>query len=317
MDFLNDIKNRAKQDMKTIVLPEGGDARILEAARRIIEEKIANIIILGKPDKIDVPGAKVISLETNADQMAEELHELRKHKGMGFEKAKESLKNPLYYGSMLVKMGVVDGMAAGAAYSTSLVLRPVLQIVQTAPDSKFVSGFFIMIVDDKPYLFADCAINPNPTAEQLAEIAVCSGRMYEKLIGEKARVALLSYSTYGSAKGELVDKVRIATQLAQEAKPEMAIDGELQLDAAIVPEIAMRKGPKSPLGGNANVLVFPDLQAGNIGYKLVERMAKAKAFGPIMQGLSAPVNDLSRGCSVEDIVGVVAITCVQAQMNSK
>jgi len=246
-------------------------------------------------------------------------YELRKNKGMTEEKAKELMLDEVFFGMMMVKQGKADGLVSGAAHSTADTLRPALQILKTAPGTKLVSTFSVMVVPncefgaDGVFVFADCGLNQNPDSESLSEIAISTAKSFKQIIGREPRVAMLSYSTMGSAKAEEVDKVRIATELAKEKEPELAIDGEMQFDAAIIPEIAKSKAPNSKVAGKANTLVFPDLQAGNIGYKLVERLAKAEAYGPICQGMAKPVNDLSRGCKAEDIVGVTAITCVQAQ----
>lgn len=328
--FLDRIIERAKTDKKTIVLAEGEDIRTIRAAAQVLEKGIANIIILGDEAEMDKMAAGEglnISAATkinpakaeNLQKFAAELYELRKAKGMTEEQALETVKNNLYYGVMMVKLGLADGMVAGAVNSTSNVLRPCLQILKTAPGTKLVSAFFVMVVPDCEYgekgafIFADSGLNEDPDAEAVSEIAISSAKSFRTLIEAEPKVAMLSYSSYGSAKSPLVDKMQEATALAKEKAPELALDGELQLDAAIVPEIGKSKAPGSPIAGEANVLVFPDLNAGNIGYKLTQRLAKAEAYGPITQGIAKPVNDLSRGCSAEDIVGVVAITCVQAQ----
>ncbi|MBE7062476.1 MAG: phosphate acetyltransferase [Ruminococcaceae bacterium] len=328
--FLDRIIERAKTDKKTIVLAEGEDIRTIRAAAQVLEKGIANIIILGdevEMDKMAAGEGLNISAATkinpakaeNLQKFATELYELRKAKGMTEEQALETVKNNLYYGVMMVKLGFADGMVAGAVNSTSNVLRPCLQILKTAPGTKLVSAFFVMVVPDCEYgekgafIFADSGLNEDPDAEAVSEIAISSAKSFRTLIEAEPKVAMLSYSSYGSAKSPLVDKMQQATALAKEKAPELALDGELQLDAAIVPEIGQSKAPGSPIAGQANVLVFPDLNAGNIGYKLTQRLAKAEAYGPITQGIAKPVNDLSRGCSAEDIVGVVAITCVQAQ----
>lgn len=324
--FLDSIVARARADKKTIVLPEGNDERTLAAAERAIAENIADIIILGNEDEIRsskyaLDKARIIDPATYPEraQLAETLAELRKHKGVTLEKAQELLDDVLYFGVMLVKTGVADGMVSGACHATGDVLRPSLQILKTAPGVKLVSSFFIMIVPDCEYgengtlLFSDCGLEVQPDAEKLANIAVNSAASWKKLVGTEPRIALLSHSTYGSAKNDDAEKVVQATALAKELAPELALDGELQLDAALVPSVAASKAPTSPVAGKANVLIFPDLDAGNIGYKLVQRLAKAEAYGPITQGIAAPVNDLSRGCVADDIFGVIAITCVQAQ----
>ncbi len=328
--FLDRIIERAKTDKKTIVLAEGEDIRTIRAAAMVLEKGIANIIILGKEDDmvkmaseagVSIAGATLIDPEKaeNLKEFADGLYELRKSKGMTPEVALETVKNSLYYGVMMVKLGLADGMVAGAVNSTSNVLRPCLQILKTAPGTKLVSAFFVMVVPDCEYgengafIFADSGLNEDPDAEAVSEIAISSAKSFRTLLEAEPKVAMLSYSSYGSAKSHLVEKMQTATALAKEKAPELALDGELQLDAAIVPEIGKSKAPASPIAGQANVLVFPDLNAGNIGYKLTQRLAKAEAYGPITQGIAKPVNDLSRGCSAEDIVGVVAITCVQAQ----
>lgn len=324
--FLNDIINRAKSDKKTIVLPEGEDERTLAAAERVLREGVANLIILGDAEKIsesahDIKGARIIDPKRfdERDELANLLYEIRQHKGMTQEQASELITNELYLGVMLVKTGAADGMVSGACHSTGDVLRPSLQILKTAPGAKLVSSFFIMVVPDcdlgsnGTFLFSDCGLEVQPDAERLANIAISSASSFESLVGEKPIVALLSHSSHGSAKNDDASKVVEATRIAREIAPNLSLDGELQLDAAIVPEIGASKAPGSPVAGHANVLVFPDLDAGNIGYKLVQRLAKAEAYGPITQGIAAPVNDLSRGCDADDIFGVIAITSVQAQ----
>lgn len=328
MAFMDSIFDRARADKKTIVLPESYDIRTLEATAKILERGIADIILVGDEAKIkeaagdwDISGAVMINPETynRSEEMAETLYELRKNKGMTPEKAKATLENPLYFGVMLVKLGVADGMTAGAVNSSSNVLRPALQILKTAPGTKLVSAFFLMVVPDTDFgengafIFADSGLVENPNADELSEIALSSAKSFKQLVQADAKVAMLSYSTMGSAKSELTEKVIEATRLAQEKAPDLMIDGELQLDAAIVPSVAASKAPGSKVAGYANTLVFPDLNAGNIGYKLVQRLAKAEAYGPVTQGIAAPVNDLSRGCVADDIVGVAAITAVQAQ----
>ena len=324
--FLDSIIARAKADKKTIVLPEGDDPRTLEAAEMILAEGIADIIILGAPGEIaesgrSLEGARVIDPADfdKSDELAESLYEIRKHKGMTPEQAKSLVLDELYLGVMLVKSGMADGMVAGACHSTGDVLRPSLQILKTAPNAKLVSSFFIMCVPDcefgeqGTFLFSDCGLEVQPNAERLANIALSSAASFKSLVGAEPCVAMLSHSSYGSAKNDDSAKVVEATAIAKELAPDLALDGELQLDAAIVPEIGASKAPESSVAGKANVLVFPDLDAGNIGYKLVQRLAKAEAYGPVTQGIAAPVNDLSRGCCAADIFGVVAITCVQAQ----
>lgn len=324
--FLQSMIERAKADKQTIVLPEGNDERTLKAAQEILKLGAAALIILGDADEIgsagyDLTSAEIINPRTSTlrEELAEKLHEIRAAKGMTPEAALELMDDELYFGVMLVKTGRADGMVAGACHSTGNVLRPCLQILKTAPGAKLVSSFFIMVVPDcdlgekGTFLFSDCALEVQPDDEKLASIAVDSAKSWKALIGTEPQVALLSHSTQGSANNEDAGKIVHATALAKQMAPEIALDGELQLDAAIIPEIGASKAPESKVAGHANVLVFPDLDAGNIGYKLVQRLAKAEAYGPITQGIAAPVNDLSRGCSAEDIVGVVAITCVQAQ----
>jgi phosphate acetyltransferase len=270
---------------------------------------------------LDLSGIKIEDplKSDKTEEYSRIFYELRKSKGISLEQASEIMKNPLYFGVMMVKNGDADGMVAGAANSTADTLRPALQILKTAPGTKLVSAFFVMVVPDCEYgkdgtfIYADCGLVENPDAEQLSEIAIASAKSFKTLVQEEPKVAMLSYSSYGSAKSELTEKVITATKLAKEKAPDVAIDGELQGDAALVPAIAKTKAPESNVAGKANVLIFPDLNCGNIAYKLTERLAKAEAYGPITQGIAKPVNDLSRGCSAEDIVGVVAITAIQAQ----
>lgn len=326
--FIDGLKLKAKSDVKTIVLPEGEDIRTIRAAAMVKKEGYAKNILLGDPEKInaianeegiDIDGVEIINPELGNEEFASLFAELRKSKGVTIEDAREVVKDPLYYGVLMVKSGMVDGMVAGAVSSSANVIRPSLQILKTAPGTKLVSAFFIMNVPDCEYgeggtfVFGDSGLNQDPTAEELAEIAISSASSFKALVGAEPKVAMLSYSTYGSAKHPLVDKVCEATRLAKEKAPELSLDGELQLDAAIVASVGAQKAPDSEVAGKANVLIFPDLNAGNIGYKLVQRLAKAEAYGPILQGIAAPVNDLSRGCTAEDIAGVVAITAVQAQ----
>lgn len=330
MDLMKKIWDKAKSDRKKIVLAEGTEPRVIEAADKILKEGLADIVLLGeekeikakaKEKKCNIDKAEIINplLSPKLQQYADYFYELRKNKGMTPEKALESMKSVLYFGTMMVKLKDADGMVAGSINTTGDLLRPALQIIKTAPGISVVSSTFIMNVPNKQYgtdgiiLFADCAVNPNPDADQLASIAVSTARTAKMLAGIEPKVAMLSFSTKGSAKHELVDKVVEATQKAKEMAPELAIDGELQADAALVQKVADLKAPKSKVAGHANVLVFPDLQAGNIGYKLVQRLGGAEAIGPVSQGFAKPVNDLSRGCSFNDIVNVVAITSVQAQ----
>ncbi len=322
-EFLDRMKAAAKSNKKTIVLPEGEDPRTIEAAKKIVEEDLANLIILGDPAAIDVPGVTVIDPRTAEKKQAyaEKFAELRAKKGVTLPEALEQMNDATYFGTMMVKMGDADGLVSGACHSTANTLRPALQILKTAPGTKLVSAFFIMCTKspefgaDGTLLFADCGLDINPNADELSEIALASAESWKAFMpGEEPKVAMLSFSTMGSAKGDVPTKVQEAVKLANEKNPELALDGDLQLDAALVQSVADLKAPQSKVAGNANILVFPDLEAGNIGYKLVQRFGGAEAYGPVLQGIAKPVNDLSRGCSADDIVGVVAITAVQAQM---
>ncbi len=332
MSFIEEMKKKASTSIKTIVLPEATDIRIIEAASIIKKEGFANIILLGNKEEIkkiaidnsiDISNIEVINPidSQKYEEYVNSFYELRKLKGIDYYKAKEIIKNPVYFGMMMVKMGDCDGLVSGAIHSTADTLRPALQILKTSQNTKLVSAFFVMVVPNCTYgengtfVFSDCGLNPNPNAEELSEIAISSAKSFEQLTGKKANVAMLSFSTYGSAKSDSTEKVIEATNLVKEKMPNITIDGELQLDAAIIPEIANNKAPGSAVQGNANTLIFPNLDAGNIGYKLTQRLAKAEAYGPLCQGIAKPVNDLSRGCSSLDIVGVVAITAVQAQIN--
>jgi phosphate acetyltransferase len=332
MSFLEAVKQRAKSQIKTVVLPESTEPRTLKAVHQILAEGLAKIILIGNKAEIEkvaaTEGAEISAATiiepanySQMDSLAEKLYELRKAKGLTLEEAKRTLsENAAALGVMLVKENLADGMVAGAVFSTADVLRPSLQILKTAPGVTAVSSFFVMIVPDCEYgnngafLFSDCGLVQNPNAEELAAIAMSSANSYRALFGEEPIVALLSHSTMGSAKHADVSKVQEAAKILKEKAPELKADGEFQLDAAIVPSIGASKAPGNSVAGKANVLIFPDLDSGNIAYKLVERLAKAKAYGPITQGIAKPVNDLSRGCSADDIVGVVAITAVQAQI---
>lgn len=334
-DFINSVFERASKNIKTIVLPELDDDRVIRAATWSLRDNIANIIMVGDEKKVTERAKKLrvdISdivfvdplTDPRFDEYKERLVELRSHKGMTPEKADEILKsNYLTYGIMMVKQGVADGMVAGACHATADTLRPALQILRTAPGVEMVSGFFIMCVPDcdmgekGTFVFADCGLNQDPNAEELAVIAKTSAESFKALVGAQPKVAMLSHSTKGSAKHALVDKVVNAVNIAHDRFPGLILDGELQLDAALVPEVAESKAPDSYVAGHANVLIFPNLDAGNIGYKLVQRLGKANAYGPLLQGLSRPVNDLSRGCDSHDVEGVIAITAVQAQLAAK
>ena len=328
MALIDKIMARAKADVKRIVLPEGEEIRNVQAAAKIAASGIAQVVMLGDPSKTrevangaSLEGVEIINPLTSdkAAAYAEALYEIRKAKGMTLEEAEKLVKDPMYYGVMMVKMGDADGLVSGAIHSTGAMLKPALQIIKAKKGMKTVSSCFLMECKDKSFgqdgvmIFADCAVIPCPTAEELANIALGAADSARALAGMEPKVAMLSFSTKGSAKHDLVTKVQEATALAHELAPELQLDGELQLDAALVPEVGQLKSPGSAVAGHANTLVFPDLQAGNIGYKLVQRLAGAEAYGPVLQGIAKPCNDLSRGCSVDDIVATVAITAVQAQ----
>ena len=330
MAFIDQIKERARTEIKTIVLPEATDVRILEAAQIVKNEGYAKVVLIGDEEKvteiakdkgIDIGETKIVNplKSEKTEEYAKALYELRKAKGMTEEQAHQLVLDPVYFGMMMVKLNEADGLVSGAAHSTSDTLRPALQILKTAPGTKLVSAFFVMVVPNCEYgsngtfIFADSGLNEEPDSDKLSEIAISSSKSFKQLVDEEPKVAMLSYSTYGSAHSASTEKVIEATKLVKEKAPDLLVDGELQLDAAIVPEVAEFKAKGSPLKGQANVLVFPDLGAGNIGYKLTQRLAKAEAYGPLCQGIAKPVNDLSRGCSAQDIAGVVAITAVQAQ----
>ena len=329
MTVIEKIIQKVKKNKKTIILPESMDERVLKAANKIIKEDIANIILIGDKESVekknkDINLTKVTFINPKNCSLTnifiDKLFELRKEKGMTKEEAKKLLtEDYMYFACMLVKEGMADGVVSGACHSSSNTLRPALQIIKTKKDCKLVSAFFFMEVpncnygEDGAFVFADCGLVQDPNSEELAYIAKSSSESFELLTGKKSKIAMLSHSSKGSAKHELVDKVVDSVKIANKKFPELQLDGELQLDAAIVPEIGKSKAPDSKIAGKANTLIFPNLDAGNIGYKLVERLGKAKAYGPITQGIAAPINDLSRGCSVDDIVGVVAITALQAQ----
>ena len=330
MSFVETMKEKARQNIKTILLPESEDVRVIQAAADVEEEGFAKAVLIGNEENV-----KQIALDNNIDvskvtiinplksekfgEYSNKFYELRKAKGMTPEKAKEIMKEPIYFGTMMVKVGDADGIVSGACHPTAHTLRPALQILKTAPGTKLASAFFLMVTkcpeygEDGVFIFADSGMNEYPDADGLSEIAISSAKSFKQLVGKEPRVAMLSYSTYGSASSPLTEKVIEATRILKEKAPDLLCDGELQLDAAIIPEVAERKAPGSPKAGKANVLIFPDLDAGNIGYKLVQRFGRAEAYGPLCQGIAKAVNDLSRGCSSDDIVGVVAITSVQAQ----
>ena len=330
MKLLQEIKERAQSNPQRIVLPEGDEPRTLEAANTVIKDKVANIILLGNPEKIlalaaekgfeYIKQATIIDPDNNPEleKYAEMLCEIRKKKGITIEDARKKAKDPLYLGCLMIKAGAADGELAGARNATGDVLRPALQIVRTKPGMTCVSGALMLFSKAKEFgedgmiMVADVAVMPNPTAAELAQIAVATGHTMRAIAGKEPRIAMLSFSTKGSAKHELVDKVTEATRLAKEMEPDMMIDGELQADAALVPSVGEFKAPGSKVAGHANTLVFPSLEVGNIGYKMVQRLGGAEAIGPVLQGMAAPINDLSRGCSVSDIEMMIAITCNQA-----
>ncbi|MBR2835414.1 MAG: phosphate acetyltransferase [Coriobacteriales bacterium] len=319
--FIDTIIRLAQTNKQTIVLPEGNDERTIVAAREATQRGIANIVVLGDIDASELPGVKVINHKTSPerDRYAQDLVEIRKKKGLTLDEAYALLDNELYYGVMMVKEGDADGMTSGACHATGDVLRPALQILKTAPGASIVSSFFEITIPACPYgengtfFFADCGLNTYPDAQGLAEIAIQTAQSWKSLMGTDPRVAMLSYSSYGSAKDDHTQLVREATRIVHERAPQLLCDGELQFDAAVVPSVAASKAPGSPVAGSANVLVFPNLDAGNIGYKIAQRLGMGEAIGPVLQGVAAPVNDLSRGCSASDIVGMIALTAVQAR----
>ena len=330
MALIDKIMEKARGDVKHIVLPEGEEQRNVQAAAKIVSQGLATLTMLGDPDKVqavasqtgtDLSGIEIVNpaASPKAEAYAQALYEIRKAKGMTVEEARKLVADPMYYGVMMVKMGDADGLVSGAIHSTGDMLRPALQIIKAKPGMKTVSSCFLMECPDKSFgqdgvmIFADCAVIPCPTAQELANIALGAADSARALAGMEPKVAMLSFSTKGSAKHDLVTKVQEATRIAQEMDPQLQLDGELQVDAALVEAVGQLKSPGSKVAGHANTLVFPDLQAGNIGYKLVQRLAGAQAYGPVLQGIAKPCNDLSRGCSVDDIVATVAITAVQAQ----
>jgi phosphate acetyltransferase len=332
MDVLKNFKEKAAANKKRIVFPEGNDERIIRAAKKVVEENLAEVIILGDENQIskdaaqygvNLEGVEIINPRSNdyIEEFTEVFYELRKHKNISIEDAVKNIIDPLYFGTMMIYTDRADGMVAGAANATGNVLRPAFQIVKTKEGISTVSSAIIVVLKDKSFgeegvfVFSDCAVNPAPNSQQLAEIAIATADTTKSLLEFEPKVAMLSFSTMGSAKHENVEKVQKAVEIAHKNAPELILDGELQLDAAIVESVSKRKAPDSKLNGDANVLIFPDLQSGNIGYKLVQRLAGADAVGPILQGLAAPINDLSRGCSVDDVVNLTAITVVQAQNN--
>ncbi|OFX18088.1 MAG: phosphate acetyltransferase [Armatimonadetes bacterium RBG_16_58_9] len=328
-NVMETVYARARAARKRIVLPEAGDARTVMAARKIIEQQLAEIVLVSPEEKIaqavassgaDISGCAVIDPETSPrrKEYAQKYYELRKHKGITEEEAYQAVSDPLYFGCMMVYYGDADGQVSGATHSTADTVRPALRIIKTAPDCRIASSSLVMIVPDCEYgengvfIYADCGLVIDPNAEELAEIAIQSAKTMRSLLGFEPRVAMLCFSTKGSASDPIADKVIEATRVAKERRPDLLLDGEMQADAALVDWIGKKKAPGSPVAGRANVLIFPDINAGNICCKLTERLAKAEAYGPVLQGLARPVNDLSRGCDADDIVNVVAITAVQA-----
>ena len=324
LELLNEIKSKAGQRKKTVVLPESHDDRVLYAAEKLVKENVASVITLGNEQKIrdkaaelkiDLQGVRIIDpvkSEKNSD-FSNIFFNLRKHKGLTIEQARETMNKDLFFGAMMVREGMADGFVAGSTASTGDVLRAAIQCVGMPEGISIVSSFFLMIFPEKTYSFADCAVVPNPDAAQLADIAISTAENHKKLTGEEPYVAMLSFSTKGSAKHELVDKVLDALKIVKEKRPNLKVDGELQFDAAVIDSIGKRKAPGSEVAGRANVLVFPDLQAGNISYKIAQRLGGAEAVGPVVQGLKKPLFDLSRGCSVDDIVNTSAIACLMAE----
>ncbi|GAB4186813.1 MAG: phosphate acetyltransferase [Calditrichia bacterium] len=325
MQIVDRIREEAKKNIKTIVLPEGDEERTLKAAGYLAQHRLVNPVLLGDKSRIiteaqktgvDLTGIEIIDPNEYPDieEFASDYYELRKHKGMTIEQAREIIRNTLYFGAMLVRKGIADGAVAGAVNTTGDVMRASIQIVGLAPNINVVSSSFLMVMPDETVLtFGDCAVIPDPNEEQLASIAISSAHTHKMLVGTDPKVAMLSFSTKGSAKHPLVDKVVKATELVKEKSPELLVDGELQFDAAYVEKVGAKKAPGSPVAGKANVFIFPDLNAGNIGYKMVQRLAGAEAVGPVIQGLAKPYNDLSRGCSVDDIISVACICSLLAK----
>ncbi len=329
MNFIESLREKAIKVQKTIVLPEGTEPRTLKATQIILEKKIAKPILIGNPDKIaaaakelgvKIDGARIVDPVNSEyyEDFVNTFYEMRKAKGVDMDKARKMMADEVYFATMMVKKDVADGLVSGAIHSTGDTIRPALQIIKTKPGIKSVSSAFVMIVpncemgSNGMFLFGDCAVNPNPTSAELAESAILTAQTAKSFCDMDPKVALLSFSTYGSAKHEFVDKVVEAVKIVHETAPDLKADGEIQADAAMVASVGKTKCPNSPIAGQANVMIFPDLQSGNIGYKLVQRLAKAEAVGPFLQGIAKPVNDLSRGCSVDDIVNVVAATAIQA-----
>jgi phosphate acetyltransferase len=310
--IIEKIHSQAKNNLKKIVLPEGNDPNIVEAVKIIRDQKIADIIVLGKNADINPQNSPLL------EQFSQTLFNLRKDKGLTLDQAQELVKNPLYFGTLMVYSGLADGMVAGSQSTTADTFKPALQIIKNSPDSKIISSFFIIETNNQNLgqqgvlFFADCGLNINPSADELSEIAIETAKSFKNLTGAEPKIAMLSYSTNGSAKSEFVDKIKTATNLVKQKNPNLIIEGEMQVDAALVPEICDKKFPNNQIHGQANILIFPDLNSGNIAYKLVERIANAKAYGPLAQGIKKPINDLSRGCSVQDIVTTVAITSIQS-----
>jgi len=330
MSIIDDIRSKAKKLNKKIVLPEPFDVRVLEATHQILAEKIARIVLIGEESDIknkakehgfNIDGAEIISVNDPKykDRFAQKYYEMRKDKGLTLDEAKKTMQDTIFFAAMLVEEGIADGYVSGSIATTAQTMRPAIQIIKTAPGIKVVSSYFLMVLPDKSFgvdgamIYADCGVVPDPTAEQLAEIAYCSAINCKKMLGAEPKVAMLSFSTKGSATHPLLDKVVKATEIFKTNYPGIIVDGEIQFDAAIIPKVASQKAPGSPLEGKANVFIFPDLNAGNICYKSTQRLAKAEAIGPIVQGTAKPINDLSRGCSASDIVTTVAITALQAE----